>query len=176
MHCRLITIFLVTTVIATPVRAQSAGQIIATSEPAAAEIAPLPVGRRLIALPALEFLFIIEPRCESDMRVESVSISVADTRKTLQIDEINDSLILETRIAIPRRQASPLAVADFCVTTELANQSPNALLVQDAFTAHLSMRCANEERQSIVYSTEGLDLLLSCKSEIQEPSPESTAK
>ena len=151
-------------------------QIKVSSAPATAEIVPAPVGRRLIRLPTLEFVFTIEPRCENNMQAKSVSISVADTRETVTVGETTDSAVVEARITIPRRQAPPLAVAGFCEIDEDETRQSRELLVREAFTAHLSLRCANDERQSIVYASQALDLSLRCKAQDQEPSPDSIAR
>ena len=176
MHCRLIALFLVATVIPAPARSDTVSQIRVSSEPAIADMAPLPAGRRLIRLPTLTFVFTIEPRCENNMQVESISISVADTRETVTMGETTGSSVVEATITIPRRQAAPLAVADSCDIDEDETRQSRELLVRGAFTAHLSLRCANDERQSIVYASHALDLSLRCKAETQAPSPDSIAR
>ena len=149
------------------------------SEPATVEITAQPAGRRLIQLPALEFSLTIEPQCESDMYVESISISVADTRATVTVAE-PDQAVLTTTLTLPRHQAAPLAVVNFCQTaadqSQSQSQSSQELLVRDAFTAHLSLRCSNDERQSIVYASQALDLVLRCKSADQGPSADSMTR
>ncbi len=176
MHYRLIALFLAAAIIATPAKSDTASRIIVESEPAAAEIAPLPVGRRLIRLPTLEFALSVEPLCEVNMRAESISISVADTRETVIVGEVEDTSVVEVTLSIPRRQAPPLALTDFCHIAEDENLRSRELLVRDAFTAHLSLRCASDERQSVVYASQALDLTLRCKSANQDPSLDSTTR
>jgi len=145
------------------------------SEPATVAITAQRAGRRLIQLPALEFSLTIEPKCENDMRVESISISVADTRKTVTAAEASESVVVTT-LTLPGRQTAPLAVVDFCRSDEDQSQSSREILVREAFTANLSLRCTNDERQSVVYSSQALDLALSCESGDQIPSADSTPR
>ncbi len=175
MHCRLILLSLAVASTAMPARSETVSQIKVMSKPAAVAIAPLATGRRLIQLPALEFSLTIEPQCENDMQAESISISVADTRETVAVVDA-DASIVATTITVPRRQAAPLAVVGFCQVDEDQNRSSRELLVRDAFTAHLSLRCTNGERQSIVYASKALDLALFCESADQEPSAGSIAR
>jgi len=67
-------------------------------------------------------------------------------------------------------------VIDFCQIGEDRNQVSQELLVRDAFTAHLSLRCASDEQQFVVYATQPLDLTLLCKSVDQGPSADSAAR
>lgn len=175
MSCRLFLLSLAVASTAMPARSDTVSQIKVESEPAAIAIAPQETGRRLIQLPALEFSLAIEPQCESDMQAESISISVADTRETVTVVDA-DASIVTTTITIPSRQAAPLAVLDFCLIDEDQNQASRETLVRDAFTAHLSLRCANGDRQSIVYASQALDLALRCESADQDPSADSTAR
>jgi hypothetical protein len=175
MHCRLILLFLAMASTATPALSDTVSRIKVTSEPAAVEISPQAAGRRLIRLPALEFSLTIEPQCESNMQAESISISVADTRATVTVAE-PDEAVLTTTLTLPRHQAAPLAVVNFCQTAADQSQSSQELLVRDAFTAHLSLRCSNDERQSIVYASQALDLALRCKSADQGPSADSMTR
>ena len=175
MHCRLILLFLAMASTATPALSDTFSRIKVTSEPAAVEISPQATGRRLIRLPALEFSLTIEPQCESNMQVESISISVADTRARVTIAEA-DEAIVATTLTLPRHQTAPLPVVDFCQIDADQNLDSRELLVRDAFTAHLSLRCSNDERQSIVYASQSLDLALHCKSTDQGPSADSIAR
>ena len=172
MDCRFILPALVIASIAFPVQSESVSLIKIRSEPAAVEVVPQAAGRRLIRLPALEFSLDIEPQCDTNMRAESLSISVADTRETVAVAE-TDEAVVATTLTLPRHQTAPLAVVDFCQTAADQGMRSQELLVRDAFTAHLSLRCTNGERQSIVYASQPLDLALRCKPTGQEPSADS---
>ena len=138
-------------------------QPIARAEPVSVEIAPQPAGRRLIRLPSLEFTLQIEPRCEADTRVASVSISVADTRRTYDAAQFDKQPRLETSINIPQRQIGPLSIGQFCIASDDLQEAGQVMRVPDALTAQVSLRCANDAGQSIIYETLALEVRLLCQ-------------
>jgi hypothetical protein len=172
---RLILPVLVIAATAMPVQSESVSLIKVRSEPAAVEVTPQAAGRHLVRLPALEFLLEIEPQCDNNMRAESLSISVADTRETVAFTD-NDERIITTTLTLPRQQTAPLAVVDFCRVDEDQSLGSQELLVRDAFTAHLSLRCTSDEQQSGVYASQSLDLTLLCKPLDQDPSADSATR
>ncbi|MDJ0906081.1 MAG: hypothetical protein QNI96_08695 [Woeseiaceae bacterium] len=128
--------------------------------PAVAPVQPLAEGRRLVRLPALEFEFGIEARCGPEQAVRSISISVADTRKTLESDDIPEVSIVSTAVTLPARQLAPVAVDGFCPESQVAGSS---LLLRDAVTAQVSLRCTGEDGDSITYASQPLDVTLVCE-------------
>jgi len=154
--------------VANPALSDTSTGISVTAQAAVVSVEPLPEGRRLIPLPTLEFALIVKPQCAPDMQVDSISISVADTRTTLGASEIGGQTDVVTSIAIPRRQVSPLAVEGFCRLNQDDDLNPSDLLVKGALTANVSMRCADDSKQTIVYTSQALDLSLHCASEEQE--------
>ena len=160
-----------------PVRSESVSLIKVQSEPAAVEVAPQAAGRRLVRLPALEFSLEIEPQCDNNMRAESLSISVADTRETVSFTDADEPVITTTlTLTLPRQQTAPLAVVDFCQIEDGQEQGSQELLVRDAFTAHLSLRCTGDEQLSVVYASQSLDVALLCKPADQDPSADSATR
>ncbi|MDH3266339.1 MAG: hypothetical protein OEM25_05175 [Gammaproteobacteria bacterium] len=129
---------------------------------ATAIINAVPAGRRPIALPELQYGFVINLQCAAQMQPESISISVADTRHALNAAEIDGKAVVEASITIPRQQVSPLAIDNFCKLQETGETDLTELSVEGAFTAHISLRCKAEERQSIIYTTAALSLNLQC--------------
>ncbi|NIV17522.1 MAG: hypothetical protein GWN47_03740 [Woeseiaceae bacterium] len=125
-------------------------------------VAPLADGKEFVRLPALEFDLAIKAECPATAVPESLSISVADTRKSFGADEIGG--IVETRLALPRRQSAYLRVVDFCREDDDSG-TPCSRIVADVFTARLSLRCNEEGVQSIVYTTLPLDVELQCEIE-----------
>lgn len=150
-------------IIANPAMSDSSAYLRVTAEAASVKVKPLPDGRRLIALPTLEFALIIAPQCAPDMRAESISISVADTQKNLGATDIGDQPTVATSISIPRKQLSPLAVDGFCRAVDNTASFSTDLDIRDAFTANISLRCAGKDKQSIVYASQALHLSLQCE-------------
>jgi hypothetical protein len=162
---RELPILLFTAVImtASPVRSDSGAQLRANAEAAVVVVKPLPDGRRLIPLPGLEFTLIIEPQCAAGMQAESISISVADTRMTITGSDLDGHQPMRTSISIPRKQVSPLAVEGFCLANRADNTNSSVLLIKDAFTANISLRCAGENKQTTIYASQPLNLHLQCE-------------
>lgn len=134
-------------------------RVVVEVAPAVASVQPLAEGRRLLRLPALEFEFGIDASCGPDHAVASVSISIADTRKTLSDGEFQDNTVTNATIRLPARQIAPIAVDGFCPE---AQSESSSLLIQDAVTAQVSLRCAGAEGESITYASRSLDVTVVC--------------
>ena len=130
------------------------------ADPAAVAIKPLTGGRKLIRPPALEFLLRIDAECDANAEIASISISIADTQKALTTTDLSEAAPIATRITIPARQVSPIAVEDFCPMEPPADG--DELIVRDALTAHVSLRCTSEAGESITYASRALDVILYC--------------
>lgn len=140
--------------------AENAANLGVDADPAVVTIKPLAEGRRLIRPPALEFLLRIDAQCDANAEIASISISIADTQKALSATDLSEAVPIATRITIPARQVSPIAVENFCPM-----ESPAAggkLVVRDALTAHVSLRCRSETGESITYASRALDVMLHC--------------
>ena len=141
---------------------------------ASIEVSARPAGRQPIRLPDLEFEVRLEPRCAAGMNADSISVSVADTRLHIGRQMLAEQPVIETKIRVPRKQIGPLAIEDFCVA---GDDAPNDTLrrIRDALTAQLSLTCANDSRQSIIYKTEALVITLICETEATDQLPSSPA-
>ena len=133
------------------------------TQPTAAEISidPSPAGRRLIRLPGAEFPLRLAPVCPSGLEFDSLSISVADTRKNFGAADFGAETVLETSLRIPGRQIGPVAVDKFCAA---AADSPASMNIADALTAHVATRCSNASEQAVNYDAFALEILLICNS------------
>ena len=141
---------------------------------ASVEVGTRPSGRRPVRLPNLEFAVRLEPQCTAGMDANSISISVADTRLSIGRQSLAEQPVIETTIRVPRKQLGPLVVEDFCLTGDDAG-SDAVLYVRDALTAQLSLKCADDSRQSILYKTEALTIKLVCETPAVDQLPASPA-
>ena len=130
--------------------------------PAEATIDRQPAGRRLVTLPGIEFPLRVQPACAPGLTLDSLSISIADTRRTYRAADFDEEAVIETTLRIPRRQAGPLGIDGFCASDTTMDDGPSTAHVADAYTASVSMRCANDATQSVVYDTLALDITLRC--------------
>lgn len=150
--------------------ADSGARLEADASPAAVSIPPVADGRKLVRLPALEFQISVRGSCADEQRAESISVSVADTRKTVTAEELQDPPVLVIDLTIPANQVAPLPLDGFCAGEDATAQK---LQVADAMTAHLSLRCSGAEGDSITYTSRPLSIALTCEEQNQGDSDSS---
>lgn len=160
MPLKLFYLFPATVIFAPFAWAENTASLGVDADPAVVAIKPLAEGRKLIKPPALEFLLRIDAECDVSAEITSISISIADTQKALTSTDLSEATTIATRIAIPARQVSPIAVEDFCPMGSPA--AGDELVVRDALTAHVSLRCTSEAGESITYASRALDVMLQC--------------
>jgi hypothetical protein len=129
------------------------------AEPAVAVLALQETGDDLVRLPDIEFRLSLSPDCASGGRPESLSISIADTRKTLDSEELQATDTVDVVIRVSAGQLAPLALAGFCVDPESEGES---VLIASALAAQASLRCSRDENQSIVFAATPLDIQIDC--------------
>jgi len=161
------------------------GQLLVEAQAAVVEIDAVADDRQLIKLPNLQFDLAIKPMCGAAGRVESISVSAADTRQSYGVDDINEQSVVNAPLSIPSQQLGPLRIGDFCHTVVANSANGMEMTIRGVLTAHLSLRCVNDERPSITYVSQALDVILRCNSvddasiespEDQESSAESDPK
>ena len=134
-------------------------RLLIEAEPAVAVISMHEGGRKLVNLPELEFGLKVTPRCAGRAQPESLSITVADTRTTLSGEALREGDPVDISLRISANQLAPVALQEFCIDPESAGES---ILLTSALTAQASLRCMREEKQSIVYAAEALDIRVDC--------------
>ena len=129
------------------------------AEPAVAVLTIQQGGRTLVNLPPLEFRLSISPHCAEGGRPESLSITIADTQKTLRGEELQSETSLDLSMRVSASQLAPFALQEFCVDPAAEGES---LMLTAALAAQVSLRCARAEKQSIVFAAEPLDIRVDC--------------
>lgn len=150
---------------ASAVHGDDADRLIVSAQAASVKIGSQASDRHMISLPALEFPLSLEATCVGAAVAESISISIADTRITYSgtdLDMVASMASISTTFQVPGRQISAIAIERFC--TGDADDAVNTLLIPAALTAHISLRCASENRQSIRYVSQPLEIRLLCNS------------
>jgi hypothetical protein len=132
-------------------------RLIVESEAAIAKIS-LRSSSRPVRLPNLSFNLRIQALCPGTLEAKSISISIADTRVNIRP---NDGGPVEKTIRVPRKQLGPIAVNDFCIAGDSANDE-ELLQLHDALTAQLSLHCVGENQESMLYETIALEVALQC--------------
>lgn len=129
------------------------------AEPAVAVLGLQEAGKDLVLLPDIEFRLSLSPDCANGGRPESLSIAIADTRKTLDSEELQASETVDLVMRVSAAQLAPLALAGFCVDPGSEGES---VLIASALSAQASLRCSREEDQSIVFTAAPLDIRIDC--------------
>jgi hypothetical protein len=129
------------------------------AEPAVAVLTIQERGRTLVQLPPLEFRLSISPHCAESGRPESLSITIADTQRTLRGEDLQSGTSLDLAIRVSASQLAPFALQEFCVDPAAEGES---LMLTAALAAQVSLRCARAEKQSIVFAAEPLDIRVDC--------------
>lgn len=140
---------------------QNSASLIVRADYAIVDLAELPASERYVQLPDLGFPLRIEPSCPLGAGIDTVSISVADTRNTFRGEVFGERPVMETIFRVPRQQIGPLPVEHFC-TAKDPHAGRHILRIADVLTAQASLRCATESRQFVVYETVGLNVELRC--------------
>lgn len=134
------------------------GYIVIAAQETEATVAPRPESLRLVNLPALTFYLRAAIRCKGDP--VSVTLSVADTHRTLRKDEIEGQRAAEATLTVPARQLALAATSSFCVKDNPATS--DELMVPGLTTAQASLLCASEAGTSMHYASVPLKIRLIC--------------
>lgn len=131
-------------------------------------LTPRNPGRSFVRLPTLEYRFEIGAECSDERLPGSLSLNVADTRKSLPADKIVSDGPTEVSLRIPAGQIAPLVIEDFCVTQaeEDGNgigEAPSNLTIPAALSAQASLLCEGDEDRAMTYVSRPLDVLLVCE-------------
>ena len=137
-------------------------RLLVSARAAVAEISPASGDRQLVTLPTLHFSLAIEPLCGATARVESISVSAADTRQTFGVEYIDKQAVIDAALSIPDRQLGPIRIGDFCRSTDVSTAAAGELIIQGALTAHLALRCVRDQEFSVTYVSQPLDIILRC--------------
>jgi hypothetical protein len=134
----------------------------------AVPLAPRSPGRYFVRLPTLEFTFEIQTDCSGSRSPESLSLNVADTRKSLTAEQIISDGPTEISLQIPASQIAPLVIEDFCVlpleeNSDTVVEAPSRITIPSALSAQASLLCAGNEDKAMTYVSRSLDVALVCE-------------
>jgi len=148
------------------------GRLSVSSDTPTATIAPRDAGRKFVRLPALTYRFNVRANCQADWSAEALSLSVADTRLTLDATQIADVELMPLELRIPRRQMAPIALENFCLRNAdggagaAQHQQPGhtdlQLTLPDVLSGQVSLLCQSDSDQQMSYASLALDVVLIC--------------
>ncbi len=138
--------------------AHADGQVVVAAQETSAIVTPRTADLKLVDLPALEFALRAAIRCKGEK--VSLTLSVADTFKTLGADELADKRAAEATLTVPAGQLALAASSQFCISGD--EDSSDELLVPGLATAHASLQCARDGATSVHYASAPLQVRLNC--------------
>lgn len=149
-------------------KADEEPRLLVTASVPVVELIPRSSNAPLIRLPKLFYDFKIRSSCAEGLNIQSVMISVADTRRKIMADELTNRTEAIIPMTIPAKQIAPVNVADFCragsTDGDGNNYDPGLKTVTGALSAQASMLCADETREQVTFVSASLDVSLSCVS------------
>lgn len=134
----------------------------------AVPLAPRRPGRSFVRLPTLEYKFKIQTHCSDSRSPGSLSLNVADTRKTLAAGQIVRGGPTEISLRIPASQIAPLVIEGFCIAQEEINideavEALTQITIPAALSAQASLLCEGEQDKAMTYVSRPLDVSLVCE-------------
>ncbi|MDH3550689.1 MAG: hypothetical protein OEQ16_15195 [Gammaproteobacteria bacterium] len=145
--------------------------VVIAAQETEANVAPRAKSLRLINLPALTFSLRAAIRCQGE--ATSLTLSIADTFRTLGKDELAGQRAADTSLTVPAQQLALAATSRFCIDGD--TETSDKLLVSGVTTAHASLVCASDTNTSVHYASTPLQISLTCDrgpEKNQEPSSE----
>lgn len=129
-------------------------------------VSPRAPERNSLPLPTLEYVFALNATCAEPFGPSSISLAVADTRRSLSGDELDGNASAEITLIVPADQLAPVPVAEFCVEVPAEDSSAPAegerLTLPATLSAHASLLCVSGSEQEIIYTSAPLDVTLIC--------------
>ncbi len=145
------------------------------------ETGPRSPGRNFLILPSLDYNFELDVDCATGLLPKTVSLSIADTRKSLATADISSNEVTPATLSIPASQIAPVAVGDFCIGAEEdQEQAPavgdpepalDTLGIASVLSVHASLLCANDIDSQMIYASKSLGVTLLC---VLPPSEQAT--
>ena len=125
------------------------------------EIGLRSIGRNFMRLPSLGYKFEMEARCAAGLAPKAMSLSIADTRKSVTAEDISAESITSITLRIPAPQIGPVAVSGFCIDAEESNEK-ESLTLSSVLSLQASLLCASDADSRMIYASKSLDVTLLC--------------
>jgi len=142
--------------------------LVLTASTPRVEISSRNATRNYLRLPSLEYAFQFTARCAGNFSPQSLSLSIADSRKSLSGEQLqNMTTEIAITMTVPAKQLAPLAIENFCImpasdTDTMTLSSSKTIIIPAAFSAQASLLCVSEDQQAMIYASNSLDITLIC--------------
>jgi hypothetical protein len=140
------------------------GDILVAALETEATVAPRAPESKLVNLPPLSFELRAAYKCRGEPM--SLTVSVADTYRTLGAEDLAGQRATELTLTVPPQQLPLAADSRFCIAGD--TDATDRMLVPGLVMVHASLRCADAEGTSIHYASTPLKARLVC---VREPDP-----
>ena len=147
------------------------GNIVVAARETRVALPPRAARLELVNLPAVAFALRAAIECKGEP--VSVTLSVADTFTTIGRDELLDKRAAEATVEVPAAQLALVSDNAFCIAEEQEQATSDELLLPGFTTAHASLRCTNDDVESLHFASAPLQVRLSCAREPEPPQEES---
>ena len=151
--------------------AAASGDIVVAAQETTVVVAPSAARIKLVNLPTLKFGLRAAFKCTGEP--VSVTLSIADTFATLNQDQLADQRAAEATLTVPPRQLALAASSRFCQAD--VPDTADELLVPGLVTAHASLRCSNDDGDSVHFASAPLQVRLICERQPEEAQAPSDA-
>ena len=160
-HARWVTVLAVCS-LAAP--AAMAADLDVSADTPDVSISTRPAGRNFLRLPALRFNFMVAASCSAAAAPVSFSLSVADTRVSMDAERLQSAAPVEFAVTIPASQIGPVAVEEFCARdADAADTEQRVIRIPSVLSAQASLLCESDSGSEMTYASESLDVTLHCE-------------
>ena len=134
------------------------GTLVVNVDTPVVEIGSRSSGRSFMRLPSLNYQFDLAAKCSPDLGPKAISLSIADTRKSLAAADISVDASTSVTLRIPASQIGPIAVDGFCAS----KNEQGSLRIPAVLSVQASLLCGNDEDSQMIYASKSLDVTLLC--------------
>ncbi len=133
------------------------------AQPPSFAIVSQPEARHQVNPPRLAFPIEVDAECPAGGGVQSVTISIADTRETIRPPEAGSATTVAASLEVIDRQLAPIVIEGFCA--KRSKDIGSSLFVASLASVHVSLRCHSPEGDSIHYGSHPVGVELVCTSD-----------
>ena len=110
-------------------------------------------------------MFVIDAGCPTGQQPGSISISIADTRVSLEEAETTASMPLSVPVTVPASQIGPIPLGRFCTSGDEMEsaQAETMVTVPAVLSAQVSLLCTGESASEMSFTSKPLDVTLHCE-------------
>ncbi len=126
------------------------------------EVSTRPASRNFMPLPSLDYAFDVDLQCTAPFEARGVSLSIADTRISLDEDQLENPSARRVSLTIPAGQIPPVRIENFCLADRPESDAEERVEIPAVLSVQGSLVCANEEESRITYTSTPLDVIVNC--------------